>query len=79
MELEQIAKQKKRKMLRKSNKALHNQWIAVADEGKGRKWSLSIAVPGSLLNNATSSSMRTYIAGTVNPLGEEDTIQLAVN
>ena len=32
-------------------------------EDVGRKWTISIAVPASLLNNAISPEMRTYIAG----------------
>ena len=32
-------------------------------EDLGRKWTVSIAVPASLLNNAISAEMRTYIAG----------------
>ena len=66
--LENKARLQKRELVIKGNKELEEEWIAVADEGKGRKWTLSIAVPGSLLNNATSPSMRTYIAGTVQPL-----------
>lgn len=34
-------------------------------EDLGRKWTVSIAVPASLLNNAISAEMRTYIAGQI--------------
>ena len=33
------------------------------DVGRGRKWTVAIAVPASILNNATSPEMRSYFAG----------------
>jgi len=63
--LEDKARWQKIKLSRNNNQELRKEWIAAADEDKGRKWTLSIAVPGSLLNNATSPTMRTYIAGKV--------------
>ena len=44
---------------------MQDEWCSIADNGKGRKWTVAIAVPGSLLNNATSQALRTYIAGAV--------------
>lgn len=32
---------------------------------KGRNWTLSVAVPGSALNNAPTVEMKSYIAGNV--------------
>lgn len=37
----------------------------IAKEEKGRGWTLSIALPGSIVDNAQSDELRTYLAGQV--------------
>lgn len=52
-------------LIKKASEEMQDEWCSIADNGKGRKWTVAIAVPGSLLNNATSQALRTYIAGAV--------------
>ncbi|EDV28159.1 uncharacterized protein TRIADDRAFT_53475 [Trichoplax adhaerens] len=37
----------------------------IASENKGRPYTVSVAVPGSILNNAQSPELRTYLAGQI--------------
>ncbi len=52
-----------------NNKAWENGPIGLPtrndEKRKGRKWTLAIAVPGSVLDNAISHEMKTYIAGII--------------
>ncbi|TRY95074.1 hypothetical protein DNTS_004702, partial [Danionella cerebrum] len=62
--IQQVEKHKKKKEL--ENKQLEaKQEVEEENESKGRLYTVSVALPGSVLDNAQSPELRTYLAGQI--------------
>ena len=65
--LKQLEGKKRRKEQeeREEKEAFNKEEEEEEDKDKGRSYTLSVALPGSILDNAQSPELRTYLAGQV--------------
>lgn len=56
---------KKLEKEKKAKESEEQQASSMDSESKGRKYTLSIAVPGSIMDNAQNAELRTYLAGQI--------------
>jgi len=61
----QINTEKNKEKKKLAESGLDTEGASDEKEVTGRKWTVSIAIPASVLNNAISLEMRTYIAGQI--------------
>ncbi|KAL3214434.1 hypothetical protein MRX96_034903 [Rhipicephalus microplus] len=56
---------KKLEKEKKAKESEEQQALSMDSQSKGRKYTLSIAVPGSIMDNAQNAELRTYLAGQI--------------